>query len=83
MCYIIVILGGKFEIFSLGSVTRYGQNKTIMYLYGTHQGTCSNGASGNYMDAIFELVVHEETEAKDQREAYYSSQVSRVCVVSV
>ena len=42
-----------------------------------------NSISGSYMDAVFKLVVHEESEIWINRKIYYSSQVSRVCVPSV
>ena len=49
-----------------------------------------NGISGSYMDVVFELVVHKESEISEQvyhrvlpRKAYYSSQDSRVCIASV
>ena len=50
------------------------------------QATCSNGDSDNYMDAVFEFLVQKEAEIwtsllhRLSSKAYYSSQVSRVCV---
>ena len=31
-------------------------------LWGPYKARVQNGVSGNYMDAVFELVVHEESE---------------------
>ena len=49
-----------------------------------------NGVSGSYMDAVFKLVAHHESESWTSlyhivlpRKAYYSSQVSRVYVPAV
>ena len=48
------------------SVRSYGQNKTIHNLYGSLWGPyktyVQNGVCSSYMDAIFELVAHEESE---------------------
>ena len=44
----------------------YSQNKTIYILYGSlwgpYKARVQNGVSGSYMDAVFELVAHEESE---------------------
>ena len=48
------------------SVRSYEQNKTIHNLYGSlwapYKARVQKGISGSYMDAVFELVVHEKSE---------------------
>ena len=51
-----------FSIFNFRSMRRYGQNKTIHILYGSLWGPYKACVSGSYMDAVFELVVHKESE---------------------
>ena len=47
-------------------VRRYGQNKTMYILYVSlwdhTMAHVQNSIAGSYMDAVFELVVHEESE---------------------
>ena len=65
--------------------------KTKLYTFfmGPYKAHIQNGISDSYMDAVFELVAHEESEiwtnlsCSFTKEAYYSSQISRVCVISV
>ena len=48
------------------SMRSYGQNKTIHILYVSLwdpiKACVQNGISGSYIDAVFELVVHEQSE---------------------
>ena len=69
------------------------KTKSIYILYGSlwgpYKARVPNGISGSYMDAVFELVAHESQRSGQVyntvllRKAYYSSQVSRVCVALV
>ena len=67
----------------------HGYEKSCERRPGYEAKSCShaqNGVSGSYMDAIFEHVVHEESEIWTNLlpwKAYYSSQVSSVYVTSV
>ena len=58
----------------------------ILYesLWGPYKARVQNGVSGSYMDAIFELAAHEESEIMDQGKPTAALRlVYRVCVVSV
>ena len=62
-----------------------------LFMGGPYKARGQNCVSGNYMDAVFELRVHQASKILTSlphslpvlKKAYYSSQVSRVCVASV
>ena len=67
-------------------------NKTIHILYvslcDSIKAHVQNGDSGSYMDAVFKLMAHKESDLDMSitvlpREAYYSSQVGRACIAFI
>ena len=65
--YTIVILGQKHRFVTYGFYTfnfceELWPKLNYRVLWGPYKARVQNGISGSYMDAIFELVVHEKPE---------------------